>query len=132
MMRVLYSGDFASAKNPIALAYYAQGVIKGLESEVPSFNDQQCAPLVGRLGSQILNLAVFAGAVRKAMVDDGSQPGERLIGGIFEYALGDYFADQGRRSAMVLADSKVLGCDTPITRKIVENIMVTSQNNRAI
>lgn len=132
-MKILYNGEFSNVQAPIALAYYAKGIVQGLDSNESLFLDQSCKAMIGKLGSQIIDISEFAGAIKQFndAGESNEDPMETFLKVLIQKGGEPYFLDQGQRDATVLYNKDILGCDSEVTKKVVDNIMITSSNNRA-
>lgn len=132
-MRVLYEADWASAKEPLSLAYYAQGMVASMDSNEALFMDQPCKAMIGRLGSQLVSASTLAGAIAQlGKSRDGEELAGNVVLGIFQEVTRKYNYDQGYRDATVLYNKDVLGCDSSVTKTVLSNVMLTSNgDNRA-
>lgn len=132
-MEILYNGDFSNIEAPIALAYYAKGLVQGLDSNESIFLDQNCKAMIGRLGSQVVDISQFAAFIKQFdnAGKNNEEPVETFLKILLQKGGEPYFLDQGQRDATVLYNKDVLGCDSEVTKKVVNNIMITSNNNRA-
>lgn len=129
-MEILYSGKFEDAEAPLALAYYTQGLVASLDSTDALYMDQACKAMIGRLGSQIVNVSELAGIIAQySKKDDDPVMASAKI--LTQLATEKYWKDQGSRDATVLFNKDVLGCDSDVTRSVIEHIMLTSNGKRA-
>lgn len=130
-MEILYTGKFENAEAPLALAFYAKGLVASLDSTESLYMDQSCKAMIGRLGSQIVNASEFAGIIAQ-YANKNDDPGTATVKILIQGVTENYWKDQGFRDATVLFNKDVLGCDSDVTRSVIEHIMLTSNGKRAI
>lgn len=127
-MEALYTGRFDDFKAPVALSYYVQGVIRRLDSNEHAtiFVDLKCKPLINMLGNKIIDHADFLAAaseLEKARTRSTEENFKRFFRAIFDSEMNTVYRDYGDRDANVLFDKDIYGCDSPVVKKIVGNVM---------
>lgn len=133
-MRVLHDNTFDTFKAPIALAYYAQGLVHRLDDDNTLFMDPKCKALLNIIGNKIIDNADVL-AVFKLLADSRSKSSEQNVGaalrGLFDvYVAAPVYKDYGNRDATVLFDREIYGCDSKVTQRIVKNIMIRLETKR--
>ncbi|MEI9926532.1 MAG: hypothetical protein WDN44_00890 [Sphingomonas sp.] len=124
LMKLAYEGRLEDASSPIALAFYLQGVVSRLDDEQTVFMDPKCKPLLNIIGNFVIeNGQILAIAKVLAEKKDG------LTAGI-DFLAGSIYRDQGSRDGVILWDEDHYGCDSAVTKQIVNNIMVTLKDFR--
>lgn len=133
-MKVLHDNTFDTFKAPIALAYYAQGLVRRLDDDNTLFMDPKCKALLNIIGNKVVDNADVL-AVFKLLANSSSKSTEQNIGdalrGLFDvYVAAPLYKDYGNRDATVLFDREIYGCDSRVTQRIVKNIMIRLEAKR--
>ncbi len=123
-MTRMYDGEFEKIENPILFLRYVRAFSEELGGTNIFFIDQDCQGMVTTLGSTINGFQQLSGYLTAAQTQEGM--GEILLSLIAS----SYIDDQGMRDAGILMSR--YKCNSPITRKIVNNVVGSYEQLPAI
>jgi tetratricopeptide (TPR) repeat protein len=120
----LYTSNFDAIDDPIAFFAYTKSFTEKIGGTDVFFINQSCKGMVTQLGTDINSFGGMIGYVQALF-------GENPVVDIFMAGIRSHFTqDQGERDAVILMDK--YKCDTPVTKKIIENVSGSYQKFPAI